>query len=66
MTIITNIGKITASKETLDAICGAFFKAWHNLQEHDAPNCLRRDAVTTACEIFDALQATGYFKPDHK
>ena len=61
MTITTSIGKITASKETLDSICGAFFGNWHY---HDDNNrdILAKESVEVASQIFDSLNAAGYFK----
>lgn len=61
MTITTSIGKITASKETLNDICGAFFGNWHYHADNDR-DYLAKESVTIASQIFDSLKAAGYFK----
>ena len=62
MTVNTTIGKITASKETLNYLSLALFEAADHIQA--IKGIEKRDVYgydTTSIEIFDALEKTGYY-----
>lgn len=63
MTVNTPIGKITASKETLNRLSIALDEAADSIQARKGAE--KRDVYgydTAATEIFDALKKTGFYK----
>lgn len=62
MTVNTKLGKITASKETLNWLCIALGEAADSIQARKGIE--KRDVFgyeTAENEIFDALEETGYY-----
>ena len=62
MTVNTTMGKITASKETLNYLSLALFEAADNIQAKKGIE--KRDVYgydTISIEIFDALEKSGFY-----
>ena len=62
MTVNTRLGKITASKETLNDLCIAIFEAADSIQARkgiEKRNVFGYD--TAANEIFGALEKAGFY-----
>lgn len=60
MTVDTAIGKITASKRVLNDISFWAIKAYLTFDEYGCER-LAADAKEAANEIYDALEATGFY-----
>lgn len=60
MTVVTSIGKITASKDVLNAIVGLAWDAEENLNAKGR-NALAIRASEVACEIYNELDLAGYY-----
>lgn len=60
MTVKTPIGKITASKETLNFLIGDLIRSGR-FSKSSGRDALSKQADNTADAIFLALQETGYY-----
>lgn len=61
MTVETSIGKITANKDVLNWIVGAFEREAQYYKEKGNRDALAKHSDGISWEIYNALKETGYY-----